>query len=49
MITPGFGFGEFISSFISVVFSLALPIGILFMLYKIYVKLQRIEEHLKKE
>ncbi|HLO15926.1 MAG TPA: hypothetical protein VK206_13920 [Anaerolineales bacterium] len=48
MMIPGFGVGELIVSFIAVAFSLALPIAILFLLYKIYVKLKSIEEHLKK-
>ncbi len=48
MMTPGFGIGEFFVSFIAVASSLALPLGILFLLYKIYVKLKSIEEQLKK-
>jgi hypothetical protein len=48
MIIPGFGIGEFFVSFIAVAFSLALPLGILFLLYKIYIKLKSIEEQLKK-
>ena len=48
MITPHFGIAEFLVSFIAVGLSLALPLGILFLLYKIYVKLKSIEEHLKK-
>lgn len=48
MITPGFGFGELLSTFIVVVFNLALPLAILYLLYKIYIKLKNIEEHLKK-
>jgi hypothetical protein len=48
MIIPGFGIGELFVSFIAVAFSLALPLGILFLLYKIYVKLKSIEEQLKK-
>jgi hypothetical protein len=47
MITTGFGIGELVS-FIAVAFSLALPLGILFLLYKIYIKLKSIEEPLKK-
>ena len=43
-----FGIGEILISFITVAFSLALPLGILFFLYKIYVKLNSIEEQLKK-
>ncbi len=48
MITPGFGIGELLVSFIAVAFSLALPLGIIFLLYKIYMKLKSIEEQLKK-
>ena len=48
MINSGFGIMEIIISFIAVVFSLALPLGILFLLYKIYIKLKSIEELLKK-
>ena len=48
MINPDFGMTQFIVSFIEVAFNLALPIAILFMLYKIYVKLKSIEEHLKQ-
>jgi len=48
MINSGFGILEIIISFIAVVFSLALPLGILFLLYKIYIKLKSIEELLKK-
>jgi len=48
MITPGFDTGELLSSFIVVAFNLALPVAILFLLYKIYIKLKNIEEHLKK-
>jgi hypothetical protein len=47
MILSGFGVGEILISLIAVMFSLALPLGILFLLYKIYVKLKSIEEHLK--
>lgn len=43
-----FGIGEILISFIAVAFSLALPLGILFLLYKIYVKLNSIEEQLRK-
>lgn len=48
MINPGFGVIEVVVSFIAVAFSLALPLGILFLLYKIYSKLTSIEEQLKK-
>lgn len=43
-----FGIGEMLISFIVVFVSLALPLGILFFLYKIYAKLNSIEEQLKK-
>jgi hypothetical protein len=43
-----FGIGEFLVSFVAVAFSLALPLGILFLLYKIYVRLKSIDEQLKK-
>lgn len=49
MINMGFGIGELLVSFIVVVLSLALPLAILFLLYKIYVKLKDIEEQLKKD
>jgi hypothetical protein len=48
MMMPGFGIGELFVSFIAVAFSLALPLGIVFLLYKIYIKLKNIEEQLKK-
>lgn len=48
MINPDFGITQFIVSFIEVAFNLALPIAMLFILYKIYVKLKSIEEHLKQ-
>ena len=43
-----FGIGEFFVSFLVVVLNLALPVAILFVLYKIYTKLKTIEELLKK-
>jgi hypothetical protein len=49
MINPGFGIMEIVVSFVAVAFSLALPLGILFLLYKIYIKLTSIEEQLKKD
>ncbi len=49
MINMGFGVAELLVSFIVVVLSLALPLAILFLLYKIYVKLKDIEEQLKKD
>jgi len=48
VITTGFGVGELVTSFILVAFNLALPLAILFLLYKIYVRLKSIEEYLKK-
>ncbi len=48
MINMGFGIGELLVSFIVVVLSLALPVGILFLLYKIYGKLKNIEEQLRQ-
>ena len=48
MMMPGFGIGELFVSFLAVAFSLALPLGIVFLLYKIYIKLKNIEEQLKK-
>lgn len=48
MMISGFGPGELLIMFIVVVLNLALPLGVLFVLYKIYVKLKNIEELLKK-
>ena len=48
MIMQGFGLGEILFTLIAVMFSLGLPLGILFLLYKIYSKLSSIEELLKK-
>ena len=48
MIANQFGIAELLVSFLVVGFSLALPLGILFLLYKIYEKLKSIEEHLRK-
>ena len=45
---PGIGIVELIVSFLSIVFSVALPLGVLFLLYKIYTKLSSIEQLLKK-
>jgi hypothetical protein len=44
----GFGIGEFLVSFVAVALGLALPVAIVFLLYKIYVKLKDIEEQLRK-
>jgi len=49
MMVPGFGIGELIVSFLVIVFSVALPLGVLFLLYKIYTKLSNIEKLLKKD
>ena len=48
MVNPGFGLIEIVVSLIAVALSLALPLAILFLLYKIYSKLTSIEEQLKK-
>lgn len=48
MINMGFGIAELLVSFIAVALGLALPVAIVFLLYKIYVKLRDIEEQLRK-
>ena len=48
MISTGFGMAELLVSFIVVALSLAFPLAIVFLLYKIYTKLKDIEEQLKK-
>jgi len=48
MFVSDFGILEFLVSFIAVALSLALPIAVLCLLYKIYVNLKNIEEQLKK-
>jgi len=48
MISTGFGIAELLVSFIVVALSLALPLAIVFLLYRIYTKLKDIEEQLKK-
>ena len=48
MFMPGFGIGEFLTMLIVVALSLALPVAILFGLYKIHIRLKNIEELLKK-
>jgi len=48
MLTPDFSFGQLLTDFITVAVSLALPLGGVFLLYKIYIKLKNIEEQLKK-
>jgi hypothetical protein len=45
---PGSGLGEWIVSVVAVMFSLALPLAILFLLYKIYIKRKNIEEQVRK-
>jgi hypothetical protein len=47
MIAPGFGVGELLSSFLVVAFNLALPLAGVLLLYKIYIKLKNIEDHIK--
>ncbi len=42
------GVGEFLVVFVVAMLSLGLPVAILFLLYKIYVRLKGIEEQLKK-
>ncbi len=42
------GLGEVLVVFIVAILSLAFPLGILFFLYKIYIKLKGIEEQLRK-
>lgn len=49
MFVSDFGLAEFLVSFIVVALSLALPLGIFFLLYKIYRTLKDIEENLKKK
>jgi hypothetical protein len=46
--TPDFSLGQLLTAFFTAAFSLALPLGVLFLLYKIYIKLKNIEEQLKK-
>jgi hypothetical protein len=48
MMFPGFGIGELFISLMAVAFSLALPLGIIFLLYKIYIKLKSMEDQLKR-
>ena len=49
MITSTFGLVEFLVSFMAVAFTLAIPLGILFLLYKIYIRLKQIEEKLDRQ
>lgn len=48
MISPSIGIVELIVSFVMVVFTIAIPVGILILLYLAYKKLGNIEELLKK-
>jgi hypothetical protein len=48
METLSISIGEILLGAMALLFSLALPLGILFFLYKIYSKLKSIEEQLKK-
>lgn len=48
MMTPGFGIAELLVIFIVVALWLAVPVGILYVLYIIYRKLASIEDLLKK-
>ena len=45
---PGLGLGELIVSAFVVVVTLAVPLAILFLLYKIYKKVRNIEEQVRK-
>lgn len=46
MFTPGIA--ELLGAFLIVALWLAIPVGALYLLYAIYKKLSRIEEHLKQ-
>ncbi len=48
MVNTSIGIVELLVALLVAALSLALPLGILFFLYKIYVKLKSIEEQLKK-
>jgi len=48
MPAPDLSIGQLLTDFITVTFSLALPLAFLFLLYKIYIKLKNIEEQLRK-
>ena len=48
MMNLNIGVVELLISLVAVAFSLALPVAILILLYKIYIKLKSIEEQLKK-
>ncbi len=49
MINSGIGVMELLVLFIVAVLSLALPVAVLVLLYKIYAKLKDIEERLRKD
>lgn len=49
MVNMGMGIVEFLVVLVVAVFSLALPVAILVILYKIYTTLKGIEEELKKK
>ena len=48
MVNMGIGVVELLVALVAAVFSLALPIAILVLLYRIYTKLKDIEEQLRK-
>ncbi|MBN2115847.1 MAG: hypothetical protein JW730_04720 [Anaerolineales bacterium] len=48
MISTGFGIAELLIGLIAAALSLAFPLAIVFLLYKIHTKLKDIEEQLKK-
>ena len=49
MIASSFDLAGLLVSFVIVTVTLALPIGILFLLYKIYIRLKHIEEKLDRQ
>jgi len=48
MISPSIGIVELVASFIALIFTLVIPVGILFLLFLVHKKLGNIEELLKK-
>ena len=48
MVNTSIGIVELFVIFIAAILSLGLPLAMLFLLYKIYIKLKDIEEQLKK-
>ncbi|MFZ5882510.1 MAG: hypothetical protein ACOYYI_01895 [Chloroflexota bacterium] len=48
MFTPQIGIVELLVAFVTVVLWLAVPVGVLYLLYAINKKLASIEEHLKR-